>query len=75
MQVLVRLLAVVMVVVVGVVYKREVGGGVLYPKLGMRHEVVDGGSGFGFFQAFVEGATKSVHDTDLCVWMEHRQDD
>lgn len=51
--------------VVGVVYERNVGRRVLYSKLRMSHEIVDGGSGVGFFQAFVERATKRVHDTYL----------
>lgn len=55
-----------LVVNVGVVYERNVRCGVLYSKLGMSHEIVDGGSGIGFFQAFVERATKCVHNTDLC---------
>lgn len=54
-----------LVINVGVVYERNVRCGVLYSKLWVRHEIVDGGSGFGFFQAFVEGATKCVHNTYL----------
>lgn len=54
-----------LVVNVDVVYKRNVRCGVLYSKLWMSHEIVDGGSGFGFFQAFVERATKCVHNTYL----------
>lgn len=54
-----------LVVHVGVVYERNVGRRVLYSKLRVSHEIVDGGSGFGFFQAFVERATKCVHDTYL----------
>lgn len=45
--------------------ERDVGSGVVYPKLRMCHEVVDGRAGIGFFQAFVQGATESIHDTDL----------
>lgn len=54
-----------LVVNVGVIYKRNVRCGVLYSKLWMSHEIVDGGSGFRFFQAFIEGATKCVHNTNL----------
>lgn len=54
-----------LVVHVDVVYERNVGRRVLYSKLRVTHEIVDGGSGFGFFQAFVERATKCVHDTYL----------
>lgn len=54
-----------LVVHVGVVYERNVGRRVLYSKLRVSHEIVDGGSGFGFFQAFVERATKCVHDAYL----------
>ena len=48
-----------------VVDEGDVGRGVLYPKLGVRHEVVDGGSGFGLFQSFIKGAAECIHDTDL----------
>lgn len=52
-------------VVVRVVDERDAGRGVLYPKLGVRHEVVDGRSGVGLLQAFIEGATERVDNSDL----------
>lgn len=52
-------------VVVRVVDEGDAGRGVVYPELGVRHEVVDGRSGVGFLQAFVEGATERVHNSDL----------
>lgn len=59
-------------IVVRVVDERDAGGGVVYPKLGVRHEVVDGWSRVWFFQAFVEGATERIHDADL-PWGESRE--
>lgn len=52
-------------VFVRVVDEGDAGRGVLYPKLGVRHEVVDGRSGVGLLQAFVEGATERVDNSDL----------
>lgn len=52
-------------VIVHVVDEGQAGGGVFYPKFGLRHEVVDGCSGIWFLQAFVEGAAERVHNTDL----------
>lgn len=40
-------------------------GVVIDQKLGRRHEIMDGGLGFGFLQAFVEGATECFHHPDL----------
>lgn len=54
-----------LVIYVSVVYEGDVGCRVLYSKLRMGHEVVDGGSRFGFFQAFVERATERIHHADL----------
>lgn len=31
----------------------------------MSHEVMDGASGFGFLEAFVQGATERIHHFDL----------
>lgn len=52
-------------IVVRVVDERDAGGGVVYPKLGVSHEVVDGWSRVWFFQAFIEGATERIHHADL----------
>lgn len=52
-------------IVVRVVNERDAGGGVVYPKLGVSHEVVDGWSWVWFFQAFIEGATECIHHADL----------
>lgn len=57
-----------LVVDVSVVYEGDVGRGVFYSKLRMAHEIVNGGSGFWFFQAFIERATKCIHNTDLYGW-------
>lgn len=57
-----------LVVDVGVIYEGDVGCGVFYSKLRMGHEIVNGGSGFWFFQAFIERATKCIHNTDLYGW-------
>lgn len=52
-------------IVVRVVNERDAGGGVVYPKLGVSHEVVDGWSWVWLFQAFIEGATERIHHADL----------
>lgn len=50
---------------VRVVNQRDVVGVVIDQKLGRRHEVMDGGLGFWFLQAFVEGATERFHHPNL----------
>lgn len=52
-------------IIICVVDEGDVGRWVFYPKLRMGHEVVDGWSGVWFFQAFIEGATECIHNTDL----------
>lgn len=52
-------------IVVCVIDERDAGGGVVYPKLWVGHEVVYRCSGVLLFKAFVKGATECIHNSDL----------
>lgn len=50
---------------VGVVDQWDVVDEVVDKKLGVGHEVVDGVPGFGFLDAFIQGATERFHHPHL----------
>lgn len=52
---------------VGVVDQWDVVDEVIDEKLGVGHEVVDGVPGFGFLDAFIQGATERFHHPHLKV--------
>lgn len=52
-------------IIVRVINEGDAWRGVIYPKLRVRHEVVYGCSGVRFFQAFIEGATECIHNSNL----------
>lgn len=52
-------------IIVRVIDEGDTRCGVVYPKLRVCHEVVYRCSGVRFFQAFVEGATECIYNSDL----------
>lgn len=57
--------ALLVLIHVCVIDEWDVVGVVIDQKLGRRHEVMDGGLGFWFLQAFIERATECFHHPDL----------